>query len=336
MDNSYDNKHIRAAVIGMGSMGRNHARIYHEMNNVRLTAVADIDENNLMSNANRFQTNAYLDYREMLANEHLDIVSVVVPTIMHRQVAEDVINYGLHLLIEKPLALTVEEGERIIELASNKGVILGVGHVERFNPVVETIKGRLDEGMLGKIFQIIIRRTGPFPERIKDTGVILDLAPHDVDLLYFLMPGQIKRIFVEAAQVLHEKYEDIAVSLLRFSDGVIGVLIHNWVSPSKTRDITINGEKGTLVADLLTQDLYFFENNYTASDWESLGVFRGVGEGNMNRFSLARSEPLRMELEAFVRSVIENKPFPVTGEDGLRAMRLANALVECARKNQPI
>lgn len=330
------NKNLRprAGVIGVGAMGRNHARVYSEMDEVELVAVADQEQDCLSRIAARINVNTYLDYQEMISRESLDMVSVAVPSSFHYQVARNLIQQGLNILIEKPLSSSIEEGQELIELAEEKGIILGVGHVERFNPVIREIKTRLEDGMLGRVFQITVRRTGPFPERIKDVGVLLDLATHDIDLMYYLTGAEVQNVWTEAARVLHSRHEDLAVSTLRFNNGVIGVLIENWLSPAKVRDVTINGERGMLVADLLTQDLHFYANNYTVSNWESLGVFRGMTEGDMTRFHMVRTEPLRLELEAFARAVARQEPFPVSGEDGLRAIVMAQRLINSAGRNQ--
>ncbi|MHB0869058.1 MAG: Gfo/Idh/MocA family protein [Chloroflexota bacterium] len=320
----------RVAVIGVGSMGRNHARVYSEMSAVTLEAVADPDEEALRSVASRCHARPYSDYREMLARESLDIVSVAVPPRLHLQVAEEVIERGVNLLVEKPLASSVPEAERIIQLAERRGVLLGVGQVERFNPVVAALRSRLMEGQLGRVFQITVRRVGPFPSRIKDVGVFMDLATHDIDVMFYLTGADVERVCAESAQMLHAEHEDLAVGLLRFANGVIGVLIENWLSPTKIREVVVNGERGMLVADFLTQDLHFFENNYTESSWNSLQVFRGMAEGNMTRYHLHRDEPLRLELEAFVKAVATDSRFPVSGEDGLRVVRVAHQLADAA------
>jgi len=333
MEQSKSQSRLKVAVIGIGSMGRNHARVYAEMDSVKLVALADPQEKPLYTLAGRYQARAYVDYREMLAKEALDIVSVAVPTNLHREVAEEVIRRGVHLLVEKPLTLTVEEGQQVIELAGRRGIKLGVGHIERFNPVVAALKQRLEEGLLGRVLQITIRRVGPYPERIRDVGVFLDLATHDIDIMSYLTGAEVTRVSAESARVFHARHEDIAVGVLRFANGIIGVLIENWLSPTKVRDAVINGERGMLVADFLTQDLYFYENDYTPSNWGGLQVFRGMVEGNMVRYKLNRDEPLRLELEAFVRAVRDDAPFLVSGEDGLRAIRLAEQLAACAANN---
>lgn len=323
----------RVGVIGVGSMGRNHARVLSDMEDVNLVAVSDADPETLETVATRYHAKPYSDYKKLLSEETLDAVTVAVPTRLHRQVAGEVISQGVSLLLEKPLASTVAEGQEILRLAKARGVTLGVGHVERFNPVIAMLKTNLEEGKLGNIFQITIRRFGPFPQRIMDVGIYLDLATHDIDIMYYLTGSDVLRVSAESAQLLPTKHEDLGVGLLRFSNGVIGVLIENWLSPTKVRDIVVNGERGMFVADFLSQDLFFYENDYTSSEWESLQVFKGVSEGNMTRYQLNRDEPLKLELEAFVHAVMNNKPFLVSGEDGLRAMQVAKQMADCTTKN---
>jgi UDP-N-acetylglucosamine 3-dehydrogenase len=324
---------LKTGVIGTGSMGRNHARVYSEMNSVTLTALADTNEAALLPLAERYRAKPYTSYREMLEKEKPDIVSIAVPTRAHFEVASEAIERGVNVLVEKPLAMTLDEGKRLIALAAAHNVKLGVGHIERFNPVVGALKKKLEEGVLGRVLQVTIRRIGPFPERIKDVGVFLDLATHDLDLLLYLNASGVTRARAEASQVLHSQHEDMAVGMLRFNDGMIGVIIENWLSPTKLRDAIVNGERGMMVADFIAQDLYFYENNYTASSWVSLQTFRGVAEGNMVRYHLDKNEPLRLELEAFARSVSTGAPFMVTGEDGLKTMELVEKLTASAGEN---
>lgn len=323
---------LRAGVIGAGIMGRNHIRIYSEMDNVKLVAIADPDSNCLNRCTSLYSVNGYADYREMIEKEELDFISLAAPTNLHFPIAKEVIEHGIHILIEKPLASNIEEGRDLIDLANKMVVILGVGHVERYNPVINEMKNHLADGILGKVFQITIRRIGPFPERIKDVGVLLDLSTHDIDILYYLTDAGIINARTESARYLHEKNEDLAVSTLRFSNGIIGVLIENWLSPVKVREVTVNGERGMLIADLLTQDLYFYENNYSIGNWESLNIFRGMSEGNMTRFHLLRGEPLRLELAAFAEAIQKQQSFTASGEDGLKALAVAVQLSESANK----
>jgi len=327
---------IRAAVIGVGAMGRQHARIYNELDGVELVAVADVDEEAARNTARRYKVAWYTDHRAMLDQEKLDVISVAVPTGLHRQVALDVIARGVHLLVEKPIAGTAEEAQEIIDRAAERGVKLMVGHVERFNPAILELKRRLDDGELGRIFQIHARRLGPFPERVRDVGVVIDLATHDLDVMRYLTGSEVVRIYAETEQEIHTEHEDLLSGLIKFADGTIGVLNINWLTPTKIRELSVTGEKGMFLADYLTQDLYYYENSYKDGGWEVLGILRGVGEGNMIRVRIEKKEPLKAELESFVVAIIGDREPSVTGADGLKALTLAQWIVKSGRTNKAI
>lgn len=323
---------MRAAVIGVGAMGKHHARLYAEMDDVALVGVADPDPEMQAQAAGRYNTRGFVDYRAMLETAKPDIVSLAVPTQLHYSIASDLLERGVHVLVEKPLALTVEEGQALVGQAHARDVTLGVGHVERFNPAVTALKERLDQGELGVVLQVSARRVSGFPPRVRDVGVVLDLATHDLDVMRYLTGAEVMRVSAETACHLDRVHEDMLCGLLRFENGVIGLLHVNWLSPTKIRELMVNGERGMYVANYLTQDLCFYENGCQDGDWESLQVFRGVSEGRMIRYPLTRREPLHVELEAFVRAVLDDKPFPVSGEDGVQALVLAQRLVDAGRQ----
>jgi len=314
---------LRAAVVGLGWMGANHARVYAELPSTSLVAVCDIDRDGAEAVGMKFACNAYTDLAEMLTREAPDIVSVAVPTDLHHRVGTMAIHHGANVLIEKPIAATVADGNQLIQLASERGVRLGVGHVERFNPVIGAMKSAIEAGVLGRIFQITIRRIGPKPDRDRGVGVFLDLATHDIDLVRHLSSSEIDSFASEALSVLGTPHEDLGIGLLRMRNRVLAVIVENWVSPTKVREVAVTGQNGMLVADTITQDLFQYENDYRATDWPAMRNLRGMSEGRMIRHRLQKGEPLRLELEAFARSVIEGVPFPVTGNDGLRALELA-------------
>ncbi|MFC2023126.1 Gfo/Idh/MocA family oxidoreductase [Chloroflexota bacterium] len=323
---------LRAAVVGLGAMGRHHARICAEMAEVELVAVADPDPAALSQAIARHHTRGFSDYRAMLEAEKPDFVSLAVPTRLHYSIASDLIERGIHVLVEKPIAISVEEGRKLIEQARVCGVKLSVGHVERFNPVVVALKQHLDEGRLGRLFHISVRRISGFPPRVQDVGVAVDLATHDLDVMRHLVGAEVTRVSAETLQALDRPYEDMLCGLLRFGNGVLGLLNVNWLSPIKIRELMVLGERGMFMVNYLTQDLHFYENGPQDSNWESIQVFRGVSEGQMIRYPVSRREPLRMELESFVDSLQKDKPFPVSGNDGLQALVLAHLLVEAGQQ----
>ncbi len=327
---------ITTAVIGVGAMGRNHARVYSEMENVELVAVADTSEEAVRRVARVYHATPYTNYRRLLEHEQPDIVSIVVPTQAHVGASLAALDAGCHVLVEKPLAPTVEEGRAIIQRAAERDRKLTVGHVERFNPAVIELKRRLDAGELGRVFQIRVRRLGPFPTRVRDVGVVIDLATHDLDVIHYLVGAKVVRVFAETERRIHTEHEDLLSGLLKFDNGIIALLDINWLTPTKIRELSITGERGMFAVDYLTQDLYFYENDYTNGQWRTLGVLRGVGEGNMIRLKIKRREPLRVELESFVEAVVEDRPPVVSGEDGLAALALAQEVVRSGRENRVI
>jgi len=328
---------MKVAVIGVGSMGKNHARVYSELPEAELVAVADADQKLVAATAEKHGAHAYTDYREMLEKEKPDAVSIVVPTAMHEEVGLAALEAGAHVLMEKPIAATVEEGRRLIEKARAVKKQIMVGHIVRFNPAMQALKQKLADGDLGRIFQVFCRRAGPFPARIRDVGVVVDLAPHDVDVMRFLIGAEPLRVYAETEQRIHTDHEDLVWGLLRFPDGVVGSLEINWLTPTKIREVLVLGERGLFRIDDLTQDLYFYENAQVNSElWPALKTLKGVSEGHMIRYAIQRYEPLKAELQAFLGAVKEDKPVPVSGEDGLEALRLALALVESGQKHQVI
>ncbi len=326
---------LKAAVIGVGSMGQHHARVYTELKQTTLVGIADAVSEIGQRVGGKQGVPVYSDYRELLERERPDIVTVAVPTQEHRLVAEAALEAGCHVLVEKPIAATVEEGEAIIARAASLKRKLMVGHIVRFSPAIQALKQHLEAGELGRIFQIICRRVGTFPVRVQDVGVVIDLAPHDLDIMRFITGDEIVRVFAETEQQIHTAHEDLVLGMVRFRSGIAGMLEINWLTPQKVREVVVLGERGMLRADDLTQDLYFYENADAArTDWGHLSLLKGVSEGRMVRYPIARYEPLKAELEAFATAVLEDKPSPVSGEDGVIALRLALALREAGQRNE--
>jgi UDP-N-acetylglucosamine 3-dehydrogenase len=328
---------MKVAVIGVGSMGRNHARVYSELAEAELVAVSDADSKLAQSVAEKFGARAYTDYRELLAQEKPDAVSIAVPTVLHEEVGLAALEAGAHVLMEKPIAATVEEGQRLIAKARIVGRQLMVGHIVRFNPAIQALKQKLAAGELGRIFQVFCRRAGPFPARIRDVGVVVDLAPHDVDLMRFLTDAEPVRLYSETEQRIHTDHEDLLWGVLRFAGGITGSLEINWLTPTKVRETLVLGERGMFRVDDLTQDLYFYENAHAKDvQWATLQTLKGVSEGAMIRYAIPRFEPLKAELQAFLKALGEEKPVPVSGEDGLAALKISLALVESGKQHQVV
>ncbi len=314
---------LKAAVIGVGSMGYNHARVYTELSNVQLVAVVDPNPETATKVGMRFSVPHFTDLDTMLAECQPNVVTLAVPTSLHFEVGSKLIEQGIHVLMEKPITSTVAQGEALVALAEKHGVTLAVGHIERFNPAVVELKRKLAQGGAGQIYQIHTQRLSPYPPRIKDAGVVIDLASHDIDLMRYLIQDEIVRAYGETLQGFKSGREDMFNGLLRFRGGVVGVLNVNWITPTKTRTLTITGARGMFVCNLLSQELLFYENSEHSGGWDSLSVLHGVTEGNLTGYPIRRYEPLAAELNDFINAVSEKKAPTVTGRDGLETLRIA-------------
>ncbi len=312
---------LRVAVVGLGTMGRNHVRVWAEaVDGVELVAVADPDPAALARTTDGRSLAAYLDPAEMFAAERPDLVSIVAPTSLHRDVTIAALESGAHVLVEKPIAATREEAEAMMAAADAAGRILTVGHIERFNPAIRELRRRLAAGELGRIFQIHATRLGPFPARIRDVGVVVDLAPHDLDVMRYLLQSDPVRLFAETERRIHTEHEDLFVGIMKFANGAIGLLDINWLTPTKRRTLSVTGERGMYVADYLAQDLVFYANPADAT----------VAEGEMIHRHVDRREPLQVELEEFARAVRDGGPAPVDPHEAMVALLLARTMVQAA------
>ncbi|MBA3873758.1 MAG: Gfo/Idh/MocA family oxidoreductase [Anaerolineae bacterium] len=314
---------LKAAVIGVGSIGQNHARVYREMDGAQLVGVADANPGNAAKIGNRLNVPFYSDVEKLLEEQKPDLVSISVPTSLHFSVGMDMIGRGLHVLVEKPITSTLEQAEELVAAAKKKGVMLAVGHIERFNPAVMELRRRLREGMLGKVYQIHTQRLSPYPSRIQDAGVVIDLASHDIDLMRYLTGEEIVRVYGETLQSINSDREDMFNGLMRFRSGTVGVLNVNWMTPTKIRRLTVTGARGMFDCNLISQELFFYENETGPSQWDALSVLRGVSEGNVLGIKMQRHEPLAAELADFVAAVRDGRQPTVTGQDGLETLRLA-------------
>jgi predicted dehydrogenase len=326
---------LKAAVIGVGTMGRNHARVYAQLEHATLVAAADTDPKALEAIARTYKVQTYTDYEQMLDEAKPDLVSVAVPTRFHREVATAVLKRGVHVFLEKPIASTVEEGQKIVDCSRAMGIKLAVGHIERFNPAVIALKEQLDAGQLGRIFQIHARRVGPFPPRIEDVGVVIDLATHELNLLEYLTGSQVQSVYAEIEREIHARHEDLLTGILKFTDGAIGILDINWLTPTKIRELSLIGERGMFSVNYLTQDLYFYENDYLNGNWEGFPIM-GVSEGRKIRHTIMRREPLVAELESFAEAIKNNAEPQISGEEALRAVFLAQRLLESGQKHEVV
>ena len=305
---------VKVGVIGLGAMGRNHVRVYSELPDVELAGIADIDLDLARSLAKKYHTKPFSDYKELL-QENLDAVSIVVPTSLHREIALAAADAGVNMLIEKPIADSVSAASSIIEAASKSQLKLMIGHIERFNPVVPVIKKEI-EGT--EISLIEITRIGPFPPRIKDVGVVIDSATHDIDLLRYITGSEFKKIHSLTSRNL-SSHEDAAILLFQMENGILGRITVSWLTPFKVREINISTKEKFIKASLIDKKVVTY-SKYKEN--ESYLV---------KELSVPFGEPLKLELGAFIDSIKNGTQSPISGEEGLKTLEVATKCLPSGR-----
>jgi UDP-N-acetylglucosamine 3-dehydrogenase len=299
-------KKLRIGVIGVGVMGSNHARVLAELPGVELVGVADPDPKRCDQVARILSCAAFAD-ADALIRAGVDAVTIAAPTHLHHDIAIDCAARGIHIMVEKPIASTVEESRAVVAAARRAGVTLMVGHVERFNPAVQSIKRAIKDQ---DILSIAITRVGPFPPRMSNVGVVIDLAVHDIDLIRWFTDSEIVEIQPQTSSAVAER-EDIALLQFRTASGVLAHINTNWLTPFKARTIHIATRDKYVIGDLLTLQVT-----------ECFG-FQPDGSYSMRHLSVGYAEPLRSELMAFVSAIRTGQPPAVTGEEALASLEIA-------------
>jgi predicted dehydrogenase len=305
-------------------MGRHHARILSESDEVVFVGAVDPsgDRHKAMRHGELFPS------VDKLLDAGIDAAIVAVPTAQHHEVALQLAAGGVPTLIEKPLADTVPAAESIRDAFKTQGVLGAVGHVERFNSALQEMKRRLDEGELGRVISISTERVGPFPYRVQDVGVVKDLATHDIDIVTWIGGADFVEVKGQLAHKMGRPHEDLVVAIGRLHNGIIASLNVNWLTPVKRRSVSVLGEKGSFVADMLSGDLVFYANADVDSQWDQLAQMKGVSEGDMIRYAFPKREPLAVEQQAF-RQAIENGQAEgvVTLDEGVHILEVAELII---------
>ena len=318
---------LRAGIIGLGRMGRHHVRVLGEMPDVDL--VAAVDTQHRVPDA--WRALDVVDTVEDLLDRGIEMCVVATPTVTHEPIAVQLAEAGVATLIEKPLAHDTKAAQNIAEAFARTATLSCVGHIERFNPALQEMRQRLAGGELGNLYQVVTRRQGPFPDRIVDAGVILDLATHDIDLTAWVTGATYRSVSARSAHRSGRPHEDLVSVVAELSNGLVVTHLVNWLSPFKERVTAVTGDKGSLVADTLTADLTLFKNGSQAMEWDRVAAFRGVVEGDVIRYAIPKPEPLVTELRNFadaVRGHTEGQV--VTLEEGLATVRIAEAMRDSA------
>lgn len=323
---------LRMGLVGIGMMGRNHARVLNSLEGATLVGVADPggDRFGMAGNA------PVVDTVEQLVALGVDAVVVATPTACHLEAGRELAAAGVHTLIEKPLATNADESQQLVEAFEAAGLVNAVGHIERCNPALRALRVRLESGDLGDIYQVATRRQGPFPNRIADVGVVKDLATHDIDLTAWAIQSPYVRVSAHTAHKSGREHEDLVSVTAQMADGTIASHLVNWLSPLKERLTVVTGEKGAFVADTLQGDLTFHENGLVATEWDQVASFRGVTEGNSTRFAISKPEPLRVQHEGFRDAVLGKGSDIVTMREGMNTVAVADALLVSAREGRSV
>lgn len=300
---------IRAGVVGVGYLGKFHAKIYSEMDAVELVGVVDADMDTASEIATQYKTTAFADYRDLLGK--VDVVSIVVPTTLHLDVARPFLEQGVHMLMEKPIATTIEEGEELVKLADDSGVIFQVGHLERYNSGLQALIDR----MQGKPTFIEVHRLGTFVERATDVDVITDLMIHDIDIVSALMGSPVKKIDASGSSVLTD-HVDIANARIEFENGGVANVTASRVSNKRFRRIRVFGHKQYYSLDFAEQKLEVV----IAGD---IDPETGRPEIRQEKLDIEPQPPLDAELADFIDAVRNKRAPLVDGHTGLEALRMA-------------
>ena len=309
---------VNVGVIGVGAMGYNHARVYYKLEEANLVAVSDVSERTLNKVAKKYDAKGFTDYEDLLKYPEIEVVSVCVPTTFHHDVVMEAIKHGKHVLVEKPIAFTLKEAEDMIAAAKEAGVILATGHVERFNPAVQKAKELIDNDVIGDIVSASAKRVGPFPPRIKDVGVTIDLAIHDLDVMNYLFDEDVIQVYGTMNSILEKcEFEDHAEIMINFKNESTGILEVNWLTPYKRRQIEITGTDGIISVDYIEQ---------------SIDVYGKFAQD----IDIKHEEPLKEELRSFLNAVVNGTEPEITGEDGLKALKMVIAATKSSREHKPI
>jgi UDP-N-acetylglucosamine 3-dehydrogenase len=309
---------LGVAVIGIGFWGRNHVRVFQQLPETELKAVCDVNRERVSAVAEQYKIDAYTDSRKLLRRKDIQAVSICTWTTAHAIEATRAIRARKHVLVEKPIASTVPEAKRIVNLAERRNVRLMVGFIERFNPGVQAVKKMVDRDEIGMLVSATSRRVSEWPERIGDVGVVKDTAIHDIDVMRYIFDEDPTAVFAKIGNLRHTKYEDYAQIMLTFEGRKTAFIEANWLTPYKTRSLQVTGSRAILNLNYLTQEL----------------TVETAGQSTTPRH--AWQEPLKLELQHFANCVLHYRAPTVTGTDGLKALQIAEAVFKSSKQNRTV
>jgi UDP-N-acetylglucosamine 3-dehydrogenase len=310
------NRVLKAAVIGVGNMGRHHARVYAGLDGVQLAAIVDPDSRLAQRHADKYRCSYYSDHAEMMRREKPDLVSIAVPTSIHKSIALDLIAKRIPVLIEKPIADSVKAAREIIAKSRTRRSIVAIGHIERYNPPVQKLRELLAQGRFGRVISISTKRVGVYPPQITDVDVLIDLAVHDIDICCFLLGGRPLSVYARAGKAMNSRHYDYADVFLKFKTTDVTLQV-NWITPVKVRELTLTGIDAYAELNYMNQTLRIYNKGHGEED----DII------NVDEMSLRREEPLKIELQNFVDLVKGRNSDIVGPDDGLQALQIALAAV---------
>lgn len=311
-------KKLGTAVIGTGFWGKNHARVYSELGLTELLAVCDVNRERAKAVADQFGVKAYSNSLRMLRNEDVEAVSVCTWSTKLAKEALKALNAGKHVLVEKPMASHTKQAEKLLETAEKSSLHLTVGFLMRFIPGLQHIKETVENKKIGELVCATAKRVSQWPERIGDVGVVKDTAIHDIDVMRFIFNENPIAVYAKTGSMMHRKFEDYVQIMLTFECGKTAFIESNWITPYKTRILTVTGSEAIMKLDYITQELWIED----------------ARENLQPRFPWR--EPLKLELQHFADCILENKKPIVTGVDGIAALKIAEAALRSSAKNRAI
>ena len=312
---------LRVGLFGLGAMGRNHARVLMGSSATTLVGICDPG-----CGVETYFGVPVLAEPDGLIRMGLDYAVVATPTSTHLAIARHLAENDVPSLIEKPVALSSDEARSLANRFESRGVPAAVGHIERFNPAVVSLRDRLMAGALGEVFQVATRRLSPLPERVGDVGVTLDLATHDIDITRFVLGSEYGKLHSLVRARPGRENEDALAVLAEMTDGTMVTHSVNWLSPLKERIVSVTGDRGMFIADTVFADLTYYSNGARGANWEELAQFGGVVEGDVTRFALDKVEPLRAEHEDFRRLLTGRPNMACSIADGIRTIEVAERI----------
>jgi len=319
---------LKVGLVGLGIMGENHARILSNLEGVSLLGVVE------PSNSIGLRKSDYnFLHLEELLDKKPDYCVVAAPTGLHKEIASQILEAGINCLIEKPVALDFESAVSIKKIADKKSLIVGIGHIERYNSAIKLLRSKLLSGELGEIYQISTRRQGPFPSRIADVGVVRDLGTHDIDLTMWLTGSSFNSISAKTVKKSMREYEDMALVTGKLRNNILVNMIMNWLSPIKERNLLVIGEKGAFVAETLRSNLTFYKNGNFQNTHATIAHFIGVSQGDVISYEFEKPEPLLLEHENFRDHILGKKADIITLDDGIKNVEVADAILKSAYMN---